>query len=167
MRLKYLKQIPYQIAEHLAANSKIVNLIYNDNPSVLTDGDVVKSMQELIQENYIGFYPATETGISTINRNTFIVINCEDFNLKAQDNNVTVTGSIYVTTDKAHALLDQGRLRLLELIDEIDSCLDNEKFIAAGKIQLTTVHYVVFSDFRSGYRIHFRINDQPIRKAEL
>lgn len=167
MKLKHIKKAPFEIAQELAKNKRIVNLIYNDNPSALTDSDINMSIQELISENYIGFYPATETGINLIDRNTFIIINLEDLNLQTRDNNISTTGAIYITTDKAHALLENNSLRLLELVDEIDGCLENIKLSSAGRVQLTSVNYVVFSDFRSGYRINFRINDQPVRKVEL
>ena len=168
MKLKNLKNAPIEIASILASNGTIVRLIYDDEPSVLLNKKTISlSIEELINQNYIGFYPATETGINSIDRNTFIIINLEDFNLQNTDSNTGCTGAIYITTDKAHCLLSNNKLRLLELIDEIETTLENKKLSAAGKIQLTSVNYVVFSDFRSGYRINFRISDQSNRKAEL
>ena len=64
-------------------------------------------------------------------------------------------------------ILDGNKLRLLELADSIESCLEGQKLSSAGKITLSSINYVVFSDFRSGYRINFRLNDQQARKAEL
>ena len=167
MKLRNLKEIPFQIASELAKNPKILSLVYNDNSSVLNEEIPPIDLNELIQKNYIGFYPATESGIKDVDKNTFIIINLEDFSLQNTDYNVSTSGAIYITTDKSHCLLDNGKLRLLELIDEIESTLEGCKFIAAGKISLTSVNYVVFSDFRCGYRINFRISDQTARKAEL
>ena len=168
MKLRKLKDIPYQIAQILASSEDVVRLIYSDEPSVLlTKNQITVNVNDLINDDYISFYPATESGIKDIKRNTFIIINCEDFNLQAADKNVAVSGAIYITTDKAHSLLSQGKLRLLELADAIDSALDGKKLTAAGQIILSSVNYVVFSDFRSGYRINFRIQDQQTRKAEL
>ena len=168
MKLKNLKNAPIEIASILASNGTIVRLIYDDEPSVLLNKKTISlSIEELINQNYIGFYPATETGINSIDRNTFIIINLEDFNLQNTDSNTGCTGAIYITTDKAHCLLSNNKLRLLELIDEIETALENKKLSAAGKIQLTSVNYVVFSDFRCGYRINFRISDQSNIKAEL
>ena len=167
MKLRNLKEIPFQIASELAKNPKILSLVYNDNSSVLNEEIPSIDLNELIQKNYIGFYPATESGIKDVDKNTFIIINLEDFSLQNTDYNVSTSGAIYITTDKSHCLLDNGKLRLLELIDEIESTLEGCKFIAAGKISLTSANYVVFSDFRCGYRINFRISDQTARKAEL
>lgn len=168
MKLKNLKKVPMEVASLLAAEPNIVQLIYNDQPSALTHPKEIKvGVQDLINSNYIGFYPATESGIKDVDRNTFIIINLEDFNLQHTDNNVGATGAIYITTDKAHCLLDGNRLRLLELADSIESCLEGQKLSSAGKITLSSINYVVFSDFRSGYRINFRLNDQQARKAEL
>ena len=156
-----------EIASLLAANQNIVRLIYDDETSVLINKKNINiPMQELINSNYIGFYPATESGITSIDRNTFIIINMEDFNLNSTDS-ISASGTIYITTDKAHCLLSDNKLRLLELADEIEDTLNNEKISSAGKIQISSINYVVFSDFRSGYRINFRINDQQMRKAEL
>ena len=168
MKLRNLKKVPFEIATLLATDDTIIRLIYDDSASALTNKtDLSVSTQELINSNYIGFYPATETGIREINRNTFIVINLEDFALNAQDQNTRGTGAIYITTDKAHCLLDGNKIRLLELADRIETILDNRKLSVAGELQLTAISYVVFSDFRAGYRISFRCSDQSSRKAEL
>lgn len=168
MKLKNIKKIPFEIASILVSNEDVVKLIYDDDPSVLLKKNKINiSMEELIQKNYIGFYPATETGINSIDRNTFIIINLEDINLQNTDININTSGAIYITTDKAHCLLNNNKLRLLELADVIEGVLENQKLSSAGKIILTSVNYVVFSDFRSGYRINFRCSDQQTRKAEL
>ena len=168
MKLKNIKKAPFEIATLLAADKDIVRLLCDDRASVLIDKvDINKTVEDLIKEKYIGFYPATEVGIKDIDRNTFIIINIEDMSLRSNDNNISVNGTIYLTTDYSHALLENNTLRLIELADAIDSLLENQKLTSAGKIQLSSVSYVVFSDFRSGYRINFRFNDQPTRKAEL
>lgn len=168
MKLKNLKKAPFEIASLLASNEDVIRLIYDDEPSVLVNKKSIKiGIQELINSNYINFYPATESGIKENNRNTFIIINLEDFSLQGSDNNVSATGAIYITTDKSHSLLSNNKLRLLELADVIEDCLDNQKLSSAGAITLSSINYVVFSDFRCGYRINFRLNDQQKRKAEL
>jgi hypothetical protein len=168
MKLRNLKKAPFEIATLLAGNPNIVRLIYDDKPSVLIDKrEFTLSIEDLIEQNYIGFYPATESGIKEIDKNTFIIINFEDFSLQNTDNNIGVSGSIYITTDKSHCLLSENRLRLLELIDEIEETLENKKLSSAGQIHINSANYVVFSDFRSGYRINLRIYDQQTRKAEL
>jgi hypothetical protein len=168
MKLKNLKKAPFEIATLLAGNPNIVRLIYDDKPSVLTNKEEFNlSIKELVEQDYIGFYPATESGIKDIDKNTFIVINLEDFSFNNTDNNTRVSGAIYITTDKAHCLLNDNRLRLLELVDEIEDTLEGKKLSSAGQIYISSASYVVFSDFRSGYRISFRVNDQPTRKAEL
>ena len=168
MKLKNLKKAPIEIASLLAANKKIIQLIKDDSPSALTQPkDFETSVQELINSEYVGFYPATETGIKEINRNTFIIINLEDFSLHTTDKNVNASGAIYVTTDRAHCLLDNNSLRLLELADAIEGCLEGVKLTSAGTLQISSINYVVFSDFRSGYRINIRLADQQSRKAEL
>jgi hypothetical protein len=168
MKLKTLKKAPFELAQILAMNNNIVRLLYDDQSSALTDPkDFSLSAEDLINKNYIGFYPATETGIKDIDKSTFLIINLEDFSFQSTDNNINASGAIYITTDKAHCQLDNNQLRLLELIDEIENTLEGKKLSAAGQIRLISASYVVFSDFRSGYRINFRLNDQQARKAEL
>ena len=168
MKLQNLKNTPIEIASTLAIKDDIVRLLYDDEPSALVNKKMINlSVQDLIEQDYIGFYPATETGINTIERNTFIVINLEDINFHNTDSNTSIAGAIYVTTDKSHCLLMNNKLRLLELVDLIEDALENCKLSAAGKIRVNSANYVVFSDFRCGYRINFRINDQQSRKAEL
>ena len=60
MKLKNLKNAPIEIASTLASNETIVRLIYDDEPSVLLNKKTISlSIEELINQNYIGFYPAT------------------------------------------------------------------------------------------------------------
>ena len=175
MKLKNLKKVPFEIVEKLiitpyaskyAARDTILQLLFDDSASVNTEVSN-ETIDYLIAKNYIGFYPATESGIKDNDRNTFLIINLEDFSLQNADNNVSASGAIYITTDKSHALLENKKLRLLELADAIDTMLDGEKLSSAGQIRIISINYVVFSDFRCGYRINFRINDQQQRKAEL
>ena len=60
MKLRKLKDIPYQIAQILASSEDVVRLIYNDEPSVLlTKNQITVGVNDLINDDYIGFYPAT------------------------------------------------------------------------------------------------------------
>lgn len=176
MKLRNLKKVPFEVAEKLIitdnfgkleARDNILKLLFHDDMSALNKEVSPTTIEYLIQKDYIGFYPATESGIKEIERNTFLIINLEDFSFQGADNNTSVSGSIYITTDKDHCLLENKKLRLLELMDAIETMLEGEKLSSAGQISITSAHYVVFSDFRSGYRINFRINDQATRKAEL
>ena len=176
MKLKNIKNIPAQIASELVSfkdekrekiTNKIISLLYNDSADALESVAPKISLEELIDQNYIGFYPAVEVGINSIDKSTFLIINIENIDFYDSEGGIEVTGGIYVTTDKAYSLLKGNKLRLLELVDLIDSALDGEKIGAAGKITLTGANYVVFSDFRCGYRIDFRLADQQKRKAEL
>ena len=168
MKLKNLKKVPFEIATLLAADDTIVRLLYDDDPSVLVKKTEISiSMQELISSNYISFYPATESGIKEIDKNTFIVINLEDFSLTNKENEVDGRGAIYITTDKSHSLLSDNKIRLLELADRLETILHGRKLSTAGELEVSNINYVVFSDFRCGYRLSFRIIDQQNRKAEL
>lgn len=168
MKLKTLKKAPFELAQMLAMNDNIIRLLYDDQSTALSDPkDFSLSVEDLINKNYIGFYPATETGIKDVDKSTFLIINLEDVSFQNVDNNTSATGAIYITTDKSHCQLTNNQLRLLELVDEIESTLEGKKLSAAGQVRLTSANYVVFSDFRCGYRINFRINDQTARKAEL
>jgi hypothetical protein len=69
MKLRNLKKAPFEIATLLAGNLNIVRLIYDDSPSVLVDKKEFNlSVKDLIEQDYIGFYPATESGIKEIDK---------------------------------------------------------------------------------------------------
>lgn len=165
MKLKNIKKVPFEIAQILASNKQLIQLIYDDSADLTTE--ILPSATQLINEEYIGFYPATETGINSVSKNTFLIINLEDISLQNQDSNIGASGAIYITTDRDHCLIKQKEIRLLEIADTVEGILEGYKLSSAGQIRLTSINYVVFSDFRSGYRINFRIYDQPTRKAEL
>lgn len=163
-KLKNLKKAPFEIATLLAGNNKIKQLLYSDSKQALSE-TVNVSIEQLIEDEYINFSSITSTGIQDMKVNTFISILLEDFTFSSDS--TPVSGAIYVCTDSKHQSLENHKIRLLELVDEIESTLGDAKISSAGKIRITHASYTVFSEFRMGYRISIQLVDQENRKAEL
>ena len=162
MRLRNIKKIPLEIASLIGSNKKICSLIYNDDSNALENNSEV-TFSDLIKEGYINLFFPTENGIKNIAKNTFLSIGIEDIYVES----LSVTGVIYVVSNENTITLDGNKNRLLELVDEIESSINGQKISVTGEIRVLSISSVVFSDFRSGYRISFKCFDQQNRKAEL
>jgi hypothetical protein len=164
-RLKNIKKAPFEIATLLAGNEKIRKLIYIDSSEALASASPEVDVEQLIKEEYINFSSVTSSGVKDMKVNSFISILFEDFSFFSDSTNVS--GAIYISTDAAHQTLNGNKNRLMELIDEIEDTLNDVKLSSAGKIRVSDASYVVFSEFRAGYRISIQFVDQDNRKAEL
>ena len=163
-RLKNIKKGPFEIATLLASNEKVKSLLYHDSKDALSKTLDI-GVEQLIEQEYINFSSVTSSGIKDMKVNTFISIILEDFTFSSDHTNVS--GAVYVSTDAAHQSLGEQKLRLLELVDEVENILNDVKLSSAGKINIMHASYTVFSEFRAGYRISFQLTDQENRKAEL
>lgn len=165
--LKNINKAVFEIVTLLLQNDNIKKLLFWDSADALSLEVPDISIQRYIDDKYIWLYPAVETGIQNFERNTFLIVNLEEINLRSMDANTSASGAIYVTTDAKHSLLDNNQLRLLVLADEVRQSLDNHKLSAAGELQINSIRQQMISEFRSAYRISFSLSDQSTRKAEI
>lgn len=163
--LKNIKKAPFEIGQILAANKEICALLLDDtNDPKAADA----TFNDLLTKNYITIYPPVADGaIKDYTRNTYLVILIDAINTNANENNLSVSGTIYITTDESHILLTNNRNRLLELADKILQVLDGVKISSAGEIHVTDIMHIMLTNFRAGYRISFTFSDQQARKAEI
>ncbi len=169
--LKNIIKVPFEIASLLATDPTIRSLLYIDQPNALTQhisfNDGVSAAQHMINENYIHLFPFVETGIKDFTRNTFLQISLEGISFSREHTTVSANGTILITTDNTHIMLDNNKNRLLELADLIDQRLHGVKLSSSIELKINYISAVPVSNFRSGYSIHFSISDQLNAKAEL
>lgn len=160
-----IKKIPFEIAQLLAGNPNFCSLILDDSDD---PGKVETSLTELLNSHYLTIYPpVNDGGITDYGRNTYVVILLDSITTESQDNNMNVTGYIYITTDNSHILLSQNRSRLLELADVVLQTLNGAKLTSAGQMEIGSITHVMISNFRAGYRINFTVTDQQTERAEI
>lgn len=165
--LKNIKKTLMEIAQTLAQNDNIVKLLYNDEPTALTDPKPDVTLNKLIEEHYICVCAPTESGIKNQWKNTFLTVLLDSCYFGTQDDNTSVTYKIYVSTDEQHIQLNDNKHRLLELADEVISTLDGFKLSTAGKIEVKNFVHTMLSEFRFAYAIIIGFNDQNPRKVEI
>lgn len=156
-----------EIAIALSRDESLCALLTEDSPDALNHKVLVNDWTSLIDRQYINLYPPVVDSINKITVNTYIILLLDgvDFN---NDNNVA-EGDLYITTDEAHILLSQYKNRLVEASNRIIKTLNNLKLSCAGTIRVISMSHVMISEWRAGYRIHFRFTDQTLdsRKAEI
>lgn len=163
--LRNIKKIPMEIAQLLSLNPTLCGLIVDDkdNPD---NQDI--SFDELLKNHYINLYPVVESGdIKDNTRSSYIIILLDSINTTRDNNNISVSGDIYVTTDFNHILLQNYKNRLLEMADEVFKTLNEVKLTSSGKLIINNITYVVMNNFRTSYRLSFTISDQQIERTEI
>lgn len=166
-KLETINQLPKEIAVKLGSNTQLQRLLVDDD-NTFADEFTPLTLQELLEKEYISFAPIIDNNIRDSFRNTFLIINLEEIDFSDNDNNTSVSGAIFIGTDKQHAMLINNRLRLLELIKEVYSTLNNWKASTAGTINLQYATFVNFSEYVFGYKIVFKVVEQEnVRKAEI
>lgn len=169
--LKNIKKVPYEIASLLATEPIIRSLLYIDQPNALLKtfsfDDGKSAAQHLIDEKYIHLFPIVETGIKDFDRNTFIQISLDSVSFVRDHTSVRGSGTILVTTDNTHIMLEDNKNRLLELVDLIDRRLNNAKLSSSLALKISRATSVAVSNFRSGYMIFFDVADQRNAEVEL
>lgn len=169
--LRTFLKVPYEIAQLIAENDAIVNLLYNDSASALSKPlEELPTVSNLIKESYIWFYAPAVVNVNNLNRNTFIVINVSNITLpngNIDSESIILKGTINIVTNADHYMLDDGRTRLLEISDRLVNLLDNKKLSPTGMIQLESITYDGFTADYFSYSISFSIHEIPTRKVEL
>lgn len=165
--LKNIKKCVNEIAQILVHNDNIVKLLFNDQPSALTDPKPDVDLNTLIQEHYICVCAPVESGIQNEWKNTFLTILLDNCYFGRQDDNTTTTLKIYVSTDEQHLLINDNKNRLLELLDLVITELDGHKLSSAGKLEVTSFAHTMLSEFRFAYAIIVTFSDQNTGKVEI
>ncbi len=154
-----IKKAPLEVAVLLAQDDIICKLLVNDNPTALTDPRPEKTVNEMIQENYVSLQPPVESRIEQYGRNTFVSIQLGSV-FTGDDFNVQANLALYVSTDSDHLLLANNRNRILEICDRIFSLLEGRKLSSSEALSVRTLDPITLSEFHAGYRILIDFGDQ-------
>lgn len=165
-KLKTIKSLPFEIAQLLGDDVKLQQLLVDDNNN-LSNNFEKWNLSDLLEKEYISFAPVIDNNIKNNTRNTFLIINLEEIDFVSRDDNMVVSGAIFIGTDKQHSMLSGSRLRLVEMISQIYDLLNDYKFSAAGTVNMKYATFVNFSEYVFGYKIVFKVVEQEIRKAEI
>lgn len=166
-RLETINTLPIEIAQLLGNDIQLQQLLTEDDNRLSKENFQKLNLNDLLKNEYISFTPVIDNNITNNSRNTFLIINLEEINFENRNDNASITGAIFVGTDKQHALLSENRLRLLEIILRIYNLLDNYKFSISGVVNINYATFVSFSEYVFGYKIVFNVTEQEVRKAEI
>lgn len=165
---KNIKKLPLELSRLFSQDEKIQRLLVWDAKDALTANFTPLTFQELMEEKYINISPLNETGIKSLDRNTFMVINVgTSSSLENRDGNDFFEGHIYICSDLDHLVLKDYNLRLVELMSEIVDLINGEKFSCSGALSVIGSDSISYSTYLFGYDIKFTISDQPSKGAEL
>lgn len=174
--LKNIKIIPREMLEEIVNPDNEISkklqqlLVIDDNNINFTELDNFTTLtaNELLEQEYISFTPVLDENITNSTRNTFLIINLDEINFSNWEDNLSVTGAIFIGTNREHAVINNKNLRLLEMIDLLLDLFNNKKLSAAGTISMNYASFVTYSEYTFGYKIVFKIQDQSnTRKAEI
>lgn len=171
-QLGKIKDLPLEIAVKLSQNARLQQLLVDDTnqyiPEDISDDETnLLDIDQLFKDEYISFSPVVDNNITNTTRNTFLIINLDEIDFVSGEDNMNVSGAIFIGTDKQHAVLHNNKLRLIEMIDEVLKSLHDEKLSVAGQIKLDYATFVSYSNYIFGYKIIFQIVEQDTKKAMI
>ena len=165
--LELIEKLPLEIAVKLSQNEKFQRLLVIDSPDV--DGSSFQPMgwESLINEGYLSISPIVFEDYTRKGINTFSCVILDELDFYNTDNNISVNGRIYIGTNYDRQRLSNNELRLLKMISEIKNTIDNCKFSISGKLEVTHVGSVAYSQHCFGYIIEFKTKDQEEREIDI
>lgn len=174
--LRNIKIIPREMLEEIVnpdndISKKIQKLLIVDDNNLdlsILDDFTTLSANELLEQGYVGFTPMLDENITNTKRNTFLIVNLDEIDFSNWEDNLSVSGAIFIGTNRDNAVINNKNLRLLELIDLLLELFHNKKLSASGTISMKYASFVTYSEYTFGYKIAFKVYDQNnIRKAEI
>lgn len=154
--LTLIETVIYEIKDALLDDDKIRQLLYYDTSDAL-DREVPTKNSLLVDTegkdlNYITFIPVLEKGIDIFERNTYILVNLSEVDLDTKDdgNNYYTLNVTGITTKETY-MLDNSKIRLLQLGNRIIEILDNKKFSVSSKLETIQLQQIIFDNETYGY----------------
>ena len=146
----------YQIKNLLLANSNLKKLLYNMVPNALVGAvPSVANVSDLIK---ITPYIEDENGIEESYRNAFIIIYPSAITIWDGYNTVNLVISCFVNQD--YYELDEEKIRVLSIFNEIEKTLNHRKLEFSGKIELTRITMEIIDVGKFvGYNTDWEITD--------
>lgn len=159
--------LPCEIIQLLATNERLQKLLLIDTNDINVADFEKWHWAKLIESDYMSIAPIVDGNITNNSRNTFLIVHLDDIDSYGWEDNIEISGSVFIGTNLEHVWLQGNKLRLLEMIDEIMKTLDNYKFSVAGKMTVYRASSVVYANKSFGYRVFFKIKEQENKGVEL
>ena len=150
----------FEIRDILLHDETIRKLLYFDTKDAYTKTEV-PSVEDLLTDgtgkdlNYITLFPIMEKGVKEYGRNTYIQITLPLTDLDVSSGNNNIFAGVLVTciTDRDHYMLNDNKLRLIEIANRALQLLDGAKCSAAGKLEVINMQEVIFDTEVYGYTL--------------
>ena len=160
-------KLPLEIAIKLSQNELLQRLLVVDSPDVEGVSFNKLSWDELINNGYISTSPIVFDDNTNKGINTFACVLLDSMDFFNYDNNISVAGKICIGTNFNHLRLKNNELRLLKMVKEIKDTVDNQKFSASGKLEITSIGSIAYSKYCFGYIISFKTKEQEEREIDI
>ena len=146
--LKNLNKGLYEIKTALLANEEVRKLLFYDQKDALE-----KTAPEISDvKDYIGFFPITESGITDYKKNTFIAITVPKLDTDLQEKeNIYFGFYLTVISKKDVWELNDNKVRIISLCDEIIKALDGKKISFPTPLEVVGMQQIVYDASTCGY----------------
>lgn len=149
----------YEIRAALANNENIRKLLFYSSPDALNRE--APSIDTVLKDNnLISLYPILDEGIITSDRDAAIALDLSGLDTDFSDDDTSIYGTLVVTvlcTDK-NLLLNDQKMRTLELTREVVNTLDGLKVSLSGKIEVLSEDRFINRHYY-GYSIKILLTD--------
>ena len=166
--LESIFKLPLELSIRLAQNEDFQRLLVVDSPNPATAEFTKRSWDELVNEGYMDIAPVMfKDGVTQSGVNTFACVLLDDMSFYNTDNHIYVSGRIHLGTTSNLQRLHNNELRLLKMAGEVKKTLDDHKFSASGKLEITSISSIAYSESVFGYVINFRTKEQEERTVDI
>lgn len=142
----------------------IRKMLYYDSPDALSrEAPSIETVS-----SYIFNAPLVESGIEDFGRNTYIMIDLARIDTDTEDEDpskdIIAVFAITPVTTFTNWMLDDNKIRILEMTTRIINKIDNHKFSPSGKAYIPNIERTIISKQLFGYYIRVVITDNQVQE---
>lgn len=146
----------------LLANANLRKMLFYSSTDALSkNAPSIEDVSELIT-----FQPLAESGIKNFGKHTYIVIDIDLIDLEIDDDSSILTNvDIAAITQFDTWLLDDNKIRLLEICNEIITAIDGIKFSSSGAADIWEVRRVTINEQSNSYVCRVIVGDDTTKEG--
>lgn len=161
------EQLIYRVQNTLLSNENIRKLLFYNTPDALEKE--APSKEQLMRENYILTQPmeCLQTNSLENNQATYVAVIIPRIEIESSNTNSSCIVKISTMCSQNIWSLNQNRIRLFQLANEITKELNNNRFGIAGQLEVFLSELQIYTANYVGYDLVFVTQDETTKTVEF
>jgi hypothetical protein len=156
---KILKILP-EFKTALLADEKLRKMLaYESTDALSKDAPTIASVSD-----FIILRPLAESGIRNFGKHTYIIIDIDLIDLDTSDDNaITASIDIAVISQFDTWVLDEDKVRVLEICNRVVNAIDSKKFTMSGEADVWEIRRVTIDKQSTSYVCRVLVSDDAAK----